>query len=566
MMASFHWLRPWWLLALLPLFTFWWWRMQSNSQASDWQRVCDAHLLPFLLRNESTNPPARLSWRVILTATLAIVALAGPVWQRLPQPVYQKQTALVLILDLSLSMEAADLKPSRLNRARLKITDLLKRRREGTTALITYAGEPFVVTPLTSDVETITAHLQAMTTEIMPAQGSRPDLAIALAEKLFEQAGLSEGEALLITDGDIPPATLDAARRFQSLGRRLSVLAVGTLEGSPIQNKQGGFLQDAGGGIVISRLDEAPLQELVRIGGGVYARMQTDESDLDTLFAAKTTQHLAESAKKTEMTADVWQEEGPWLLLLVLPLAATGFRRGVLVWLLSLGFAQSALALDWDGLWQRPDQRAAEKLASGDPNGAASTFNDPAWKAAALYRAGRFEESIQALESVDSADGWYNKGNALARMNRLQESVQAYDEALKRNPQHADARFNQELVKKQLTEQKPPPNQQDKDKEDKDSSKESEKGQEQKSSESQSKEQDQPEPKQSETEKEKENQSDENKEKEAMTQTEKTEKESQLADEQWLRRIPDDPGGLLRRKFLYQYQRQRQTTQEANPW
>ncbi|MEO5334203.1 MAG: VWA domain-containing protein [Magnetococcus sp. YQC-5] len=590
MMDAFHWLRPWWLLALLVLIPWVWLRLRSHPGMSDWHRVCDPHLLPHLLQRSDANPVKRISYRLILVATLGILALAGPVWQRLPQPVFQKQTALVLILDLSLSMDASDIKPSRLDRARLKIADLLKRRREGTTALTTFAGEAFVVTPLTSDSETISAHLQALSTDIMPALGSRPDLGIDMADKLLQQAGISNGTALLITDGEVTATTQERARQFHKQGRRLHVLGVGTPEGAPIPIKQGGFLKDAQGGIVIPRLEEAPLQQLAQAGGGIYARMQVNDQDLDLLLAQDTIQELQNTTKETNLTADIWHEEGPWLLLLALPLAAMGFRRGVLVFLVSVISIKPAAALDWDSLWKRRDQQAAERLAAGDPIGAATRFTDPAWKATAQYRAGQFEESLQTLDALDSADAWYNKGNALARLNRMEESVQAYAEALKRNPEHADARYNQELVKKQL--KPPPPSQskpddkksQDKEQEDKKQpSNDPEKGQDQEKKEQPKEEQakegqakeEQAKEEQAKEQQAKEEQAKEEQAKKDQPQEKQTiqkeqlddeKKESQLAEEQWLRRIPDDPGGLLRRKFLYQYQRQGQTRQETNPW
>ncbi|MEO5347282.1 MAG: VWA domain-containing protein [Magnetococcus sp. YQC-9] len=463
MIEAFHWLRPEWLLALLGLIPLGWWLgRRAKWTHSDWHKVCDPHLMPRLFGSKGSHTPARhvagRTWHlVILVAAVVILALAGPAWRKLPQPLYQKQSALVLLLDLSLSMDATDVAPSRLERAKLKITDLLKRRREGGTALIAYAGEPFVVAPLTTDVETIRAQLTALTSDIMPLLGSRPDLGIALAERLLVQSGVARGGVLLITDGDFPPESIEKARELTRSGRTLSVLAVGTAEGAPIRLKKGGFLQDAQGAIVIPRLAETPLQRLAQEGNGRYARLTIDDADLERLLAETLPDRFDPGLQREGGVgqADLWHEEGPWLLLGILPVVALGFRRGVLGVMMALAMLpHETYALDWETAWRRADQQALEQFQAGNPQSAAEGFADPAWRGAALYRAGRFEEASELFMRVESADGSYNRGNALARLERYAEALQAYDEALKRDPNHTDARYNRDLVQQQIEKSK----------------------------------------------------------------------------------------------------------------
>ncbi|GAB0056674.1 hypothetical protein SIID45300_00982 [Candidatus Magnetaquicoccaceae bacterium FCR-1] len=609
MIESFHWLRPAWLIALLALLPFVWLVARTNrsDRTSDWEKVCDPHLLPRLLTTPAVTRTARGLPRLLLVAALlAILALAGPAWRKLPQPLFQKQDALVVALDLSLSMDAGDLAPSRLERARLKIADLLKRRREGSTALIAYAGDAFLVSPLTTDTETIRAQLPALTTEIMPLLGSRPELALHLAGKLLQQSGVARGEILLITDGDLSGATLEQTRKLTDAGRRLSVLAVGTPEGAPIRLKRGGFLQDSQGGIVVPRLEEPPLRELARLGKGRFTRLTADDADLDQLLADETTDETdpAHAGSGVGM-ADLWHEEGPWLLLLALPLAALGFRRGVLgVACGMLLWPATGEAIDWESLWKRPDQQGMERLQAGEPSEAAQRFVDPAWKGSALYRAGRFEEAERAFQAQSGAEGWYNRGNALARQERHEEAINAYEEAMKRDPNHADARHNLDLVRKVLDKKKQDPSEKNAPNGDQ---KEPGKTDEQPGAEQTTKEASQSRPEPGETRKGEPEQAaddpkgrEEKKEKEGQESAEPREAETReqartgqpsqgkedpsdptmaasdarpndadearQADEQWLRRIPDDPGGLLRRKFLYQYQRQGQSRPEGHPW
>ncbi|MBF0339715.1 MAG: VWA domain-containing protein [Magnetococcales bacterium] len=604
-MSAFHWLRPGWLLALLLLIPLWWWlrgRLESG-QGNDWSAACDPHLLRRLLRQTATTATGRHGPHlVILAAALTMLAMAGPAWQKLPQPVFQRQSAWVVVLDLSRSMDATDIQPSRLERARLKIADLIKRRREGSTALIVFAGEAFAVTPLTTDGETILAQLHELTTEIMPMQGSRPDLGLAMAERMLAQAGLTSGTVLLITDGELAPATLEKTRHLRQKGHRLSVLAAGTESGAPVRIKGGGFLQDSQGAIVMPRLNEAPLRELTREGAGQYARLSNDDADLDQLLAEDELDRLHEQPTRTSQSADLWHEEGPWLLLPVILLVLPAFRRGVLMF----GLLLTPLAAQADSLsspWQRPDQAAHEKFLADDFQSAAEGFTDPAWKGAALYKSGRFAEALQALEPLDSADAWYNKGNALARLNRLDEAISAYDQALQRDPKHEDARHNRELVKKQQPP-KPPESrpQEQKQEEGSKDPKDSEQKDDQDGPTGKNPEKGAEEPKNGAREsKPGEEKGDSQAQKDPLTELSKDKEESssppqppqpdptqgnppqptdresprvadqemneaQQADEQWLRRIPDDPGGLLRRKFLYQYQRQGQSRREANPW
>ena len=180
-LADFHFIRPFWLLALLPTLGLWIWLRRRKLSQGVWHTVCDAELLPYLLQDShAKQSQGRLALGACLTF-LAIVALAGPTWQRIPMPVFRNASAWVIVLDLSASMDAEDIKPNRLTLARYKIADILKQRKDGQTALIVYAGDAFTVTPLTDDTETIANQLSALNTDIMPEAGSNSAQALAKA-------------------------------------------------------------------------------------------------------------------------------------------------------------------------------------------------------------------------------------------------------------------------------------------------------------------------------------------------------------------------------------------------
>ena len=612
-MNAFHLLRPEWLLALIPLMLLLWQLQSRRRRSGNLDAVCDPRLLPYLLIGARDKPGFNHNLLIAIGGLLAITALAGPSWNKVEQPLYRQQSSLVILLDLSSSMNSTDIEPSRLTIARFKLRDILKRRSEGQTALIAYAAQPFVVTPLTDDTATIGSMVGSLTTEIMPSQGSRPDLALQLGVKLLRQSGAGEGDLLLLTDG-IGERALREALSSQPPQYRINALGIGTAEGSPIPLAEGGFVQNSSGSIVIDRLDEQRLIELTREGGGMYGRLTPDDRDIDYLLTAMATDHADENSAETNLSSDIWQEEGPWLLLPLLALAALAFRRGYLVLvLLMVPIPQPVHAIGWSDLWLRSDQQAARTLEAGDPEQAARLFQDNRWRSAAHYRAGEYQQSLEALHNIDDADSNYNRGNALARLGRLQEAIEAYQKSLSLKPGDEDTEYNLELVKKLMEQQQQESQSSEQNQQAQNSENEA---QQQAGDGSQQMEQhnsnaqasgepqqqmqpernrsdeatmhsqreentteDRSESSSSETDEEKEQQSessgseaDEEKKQQHRSQTaavdqlDDTERAQEESTRQWLRRIPDDPGGLLKRKFRYQYQQQYQGRSENQPW
>ncbi|MBF0460736.1 MAG: VWA domain-containing protein [Magnetococcales bacterium] len=598
-MMAWHLLRPEWLLALLPLSVLVWRMTKPGLEQSSWSRVCDPHLLPHILHHPRQGVAHWAPWWVAGVGSLLILAMAGPVWHRQPQPVFHTQSAMVLLLDLSRSMDATDLKPSRLVRAKHKLVDLLRRRREGQTAFLVFAGEAFVVTPLTHDTATIMAQLASLDTALMPVQGSRPDRAVHKAIELLHQGGVVHGHIVLMTDewtGDDQMAS-----RVVKAGHMLTILGVGTPAGAPIPLVDGGFLNDAHGAIVMAKLDEPRLQQLALLGGGRYQTIRTDDQDVDALLALQQAPALTAGIEKTEFMSDNWQEEGPWLVLVVLPLIALVFRRGILVVLWGLCWLPGPVqAVDWETLWQRPDQRAMQQWEAGNVPAAAHLFTDPAWRGAAHYRAGEYEQAVADWQASHATEDLYNKGTALAHLGRLPEAAQAFTEVLQHQPDHADARYNLDQVQKAMNApNQPAANQSPPDQQKQSGAKQAATpGDGQKGTPEQAQKQaqspGQPPP-------ESHHAADKSPAKPSPNQanppqtandkpvpeanqppaTPKTEgpqtplaqeeqsKESQVATEQWLRRVPDDPGGLLRRKFRYQYQHEgapEKTEEDKQRW
>lgn len=633
LISQFHFLRPWWLIALAPvvIISLLLWYQKHNAR--QWQQMVAPELLQYLLDGQTTRIKPWQLIALLIAWIISCLALAGPSWEKRPVAVEKNQQALVLMLDLSPSMMSEDIKPSRLVRARLKIADLLRMRKDGQTALLVYAGDVHVVTPLTDDTETINNIIPALHPNIMPAQGSNTEEAVNRAIKLLKDANITQGDLLLITDGVDADARSNVVEIMSRENQyRLSILGVGGSAPTPIPGGKGGFVRDSNRNIVTTQLDAGDLQNLANQTRGRYRTMANTASDIDYLMDLPAPQK--EETQRVDRNFDSWYDRGHWLVLLILPIALYCFRRGVLLCLFIIpliGLTPSkSYAFGWDDLWKNKNQQAYEKLQENQATEAAQQFDTPDWKASAQYRAGDYAEAAKNFSQSNTADAHYNRGNALAKGSKLPEAIKAYDEALKLNPELEDAKKNRKLVEDLIKEQKEQQNQnqdqdkQDQDKQDqeKDGDKKQDQGnndqqndqnkdqqqdkndqqkqqdqnnqqnqdqqqsdnqqndsQDQKSQQDKQQEDQQDQQQPSEDQDKQQEKSEEQKAAEAA-QREKEEQEAaeekmqqmragepkddnltdeeRQAMEQWLRRVPDDPGGLLRNKFNYEHYKRNQ--------
>ncbi len=627
---DFHFLRPWWLLAL-PLGLLLLARLKRREPGKNqWHKVCDPHLLEHLLVGEAKTAQKRIFSGLLLMLTLTVLALAGPAWERLPQPLFRAASGRVIVLDLSLSMLSPDIAPSRLSRARFKAIDLIKAGIAIEQGLVVFAGDSFIVTPLTDDHATLLNLLPGLDSNTVPVQGSRADRGLEKAGELLKRAGINQGQIILLAD-DADQQTIAAAAKLKTAGYKVDVIGVGTKVGAPIALADGSYLKDNQGQIVVPIPDFDKLREVAASGGGRYFKIDAPDNSFKSLH--QPTALFPENKSKSELTGDQWLDRGPWLLVPLLCLAAICFRKGWLLIILLAFFvnADNAAAQNWDklwqGLWQRPTQQAAKAFAKKDFNGAAGLTQDPDWQAVANYRAGNFKEAASALESLNTAQAHYNRGNALAHAEKLEKALEAYDQALQTDPTLKDAQFNRDLVEKllqqqQKNEQQQQDNSQDsdseKDKQEKknqenqnseqnsdsnepqkseqaqDSSAQKDQGENQQNPQNEQNQEQQPqnnqaqnqEPQEAEKNPEAEVEKPENSPEKEMQGAEKSDPKEeeqkppegiatgeendeepmdakQQALEQWLRRVPDDPQGLLQKKFLYQY-RDRQDRSRGN--
>ncbi|WP_019342733.1 VWA domain-containing protein [Stutzerimonas stutzeri] len=570
-----HLLRPFWVMVLpLPIWLLWqlWHRQRQTGR---WQR-----LLPYafhsalLTRGKLRN--SKLPWILLGSAwLLGCIALLGPSWQQVEQPSLSRADPLVILLETTPAMLATDVRPSRLEQAKRKILDLLQTRQDAQTAVVVFAGSAHTLVPLSNDLVTTQNLLDVLKPELMPESGHRADLAVARGIDLLQQGANGRGRLLLIGSSLSEQERESIELLLEDSEQPLLLLGIGTEQGAPIAQEDGSFLKDDKGAIVIPRLDDNAMRRFASRIGGRYQQARVDDADLRNLGLLERNGKLVAQDETTRL--DTWQDQGYWLLLPLLLLAACAGRRGWLFCLpLFLFIPQPASALSFDDLWLRPDQQGMRLLDSSRPDEAATRFKDHRWQGYARYQAGDFAGAAEQFSNGDSAADHYNRGNALARNDELQAAIEAYEQALELDPgldvaQRNKAAVEEALRQRQAQDQaqldKPTPQEPTADTEPRKQPRGSKAPATSPASAGQATEQS-PSEHASEASSETLN--------EAAPKSESAESEPAATDEQlaqaqdvpidpeqdqamnqWLRKIPDNPGELLRRKFLYE-QRKRQ--------
>ncbi|WP_196137825.1 VWA domain-containing protein [Aliikangiella sp. G2MR2-5] len=613
-LEHFHFIRPLLLLLIPAVFLIVYFLKQKASAQSAWKSVISPHLLKFLTVSAQNGHAQKLNSGLLLTLiTILVIAVSGPSFRQKPVPVFNSENAQVVLLDLSLSMDATDIKPSRLERAKFKLIDLLKRTDEGSIGLVIYAGDGFVISPLTSDANTIANMVPTLSTAIMPVLGSRPDKGIEKAIDLLKNGRHSNGQIIWLTDGVDEEYVDPIVDSVEQSGYQLSILAIGTEQGAPIPlpNKNG-FLKDGSGGIVVPKLEVEYLLDIVEPLDASFVKMTADQSDIDYLESQIDWQAEKDNpADEQEQKISKWIDDGYWLIWAVLLLFTFKLLRnsgqamlGICLVLLTSGLLPSSnsyaaesppgssnsdatgvettsenqseppaspslteqLSQGWKDFWYTDNQQAVSAFREGDYSTAAQKFENEQWRATSEFRQGRFESAAQQFSSGKSDKALYNQATALAKANKLEESLKTYEELLKNNPEHEDGLYNKKIVEDLLKQQQEnKEQQQDKEQQEKDQ-KDSEQQGEQDKQNQQEKESEQEKEQQNQQQQEQNQQKQEQKEQAEMQEDDREKSEKDQALEHWLQKIPDDPGGLLRRKMYREYQRRGRKQKEEKLW
>jgi len=585
-LSQFHFIRPWWLLAaaaFAAVIFLWWYSKRSNNA---WRKIVDQHLLSFLLSKQSAQQKMPLK-SACVAGLLATLALAGPTISKLPQPAIEKAQARIILLDLSFSMFAEDIKPSRIQRSIHKALDILDKTGEGSIGLVVYAGDAFTISPLTSDSNTVKSLVPSVSPAIMPVLGSDPGKGFLHTLQLLENTQVNRGHIIWITDGIDASDVERIELILNGTQHKVSILAVGTQEGAPIplpNNK--GFLKEDDGSIVVPQLSIELIQQLSSNINARFTTLTADDSDINYLLTEDIFSNNNDYTELLEQQGfDIWQDLGPYLLLFLLPFVLLAFRRGLIFCLplLLMLPAENSHAFSWQDLWKNGNQQGQEAYQQQNYDQAAAKFSDPIWKGSALYKKGDFEKAISAFEQEDSSEASYNIGNAHAKLGNFEHAIEAYNEAIKKNPEHQDAIHNKKLIEDLLKQQQnqqqkgESSNQENQQQEQQNQQQDQQQSQqqsgEQQQSEQQQQSQQQEDQQESQSQEPSQEQSQEQSEKQAEEKEqgegeEKEQKTAQASEEQsdedkefeqtltqWLRKVPDDPARLLREKMRYEYQK-----------
>lgn len=564
-----YWFRPWWLL-LLPLLGWLLWQLwHRQKRAGRWQMILPPAFHSALLSG-GNGRDSKLPWVALGVAwLLTILALLGPSWERVEQTSQKPADPLVVILELTPEMLATDVTPNRLEQARRKLFDLLQNRSDAQTAIVVYAGSAHTLVPLSDDLSTSRNLLDALKPSLMPQAGHRADLAVTKALTLLNQGALGDGRILLIGSSlnDLEREGIQQALDGKST--QFLMLGVGTAEGAPITQEDGSFLKDDQGAILVPHLDEPSLKAFVNSVDGRYRHVRLDVADLRGLGLLDGPRHVRNDGQTLRL--DTWADQGYWLLLPLLLLAACAGRRGWLfcVPLLFL-LPQPSYAFDFEDLWLRPDQQGLHLLKKKRPADAAQHFEDHQWQGVALYEAGDYSGAAQRFAEGNDARAHYNRGNALAKSGELDAAVDAYEQALELQPDLRPALTNKALVESLLKqknatppatpektedEQNPAPPQEPLPGAATQPSDSGEPKADAEATETESEQAGTTPPKPGSNEVPGSELGDEQSTTPPLRATSAAlEGEQREALEQWLRKIPDDPGELLRRKFWYEQQ------------
>ncbi|MCF7352668.1 VWA domain-containing protein [Vibrio sp. CK2-1] len=465
-MSDFQLLNPTWLYAIIPavLLSVWLYRKPKTTS------LIANHLSQQLGLDQTKTHSSVVG--VLLTAWLiAIVALAGPSFQKQQVPSFGVNNARVIVMDMTLSMYATDLAPNRLTQARYKVMDLLPALKEGTTGLVAYSADGYMISPLTHDANTLKNLIPNLSPDIMPTHGSNAGAGVKKAIDMLTQAGHQQGDIILVADGLSSAASDNIATQLKGTNWNLSVMSVGTAQGAPIRLPSGDMFTH-NGVTVVAKADLNALQSLAQTGHGVYTALRTDDVDIQTLAQALNHVELKTNKQnKGSPELEVHINNGFWLLPILLIFALGAFRRGgifSLALLVSLPLLQPQDAFaaqetqpkttpesgfELSSVFKTPDQQGYQSYQAKDYAKAATQFESRAWQGTSQYQAGNYQAAIQSLQGLKDEDSRYNLANAQAQAGQLEQAKQGYEDILKTNPNHADAKKNLEIVNKALQQQ-----------------------------------------------------------------------------------------------------------------
>jgi len=454
--TALEFMRPYWLLGIVVVLIVSLWQLQRNKSKKT--NIIASHLSEHLVTLPETTKSSR--WILNTLLIIACIALSGPSIRSIKLPVYEIQKAQVIAFDLSFSMYATDIKPNRLSQAKYKAIDLLKQWTEGDKALIAYAGDAFAITPLTSDSNSIINHVPNLSPLLMPARGSRPDLALQKSIELLKNAGYQQGHIVFITDG-FDSDSLDKMKdMIEGTDWMVSVLAVATPNGAPIKLPDNSLLKDAADNIIIPKLETNMLYPITSINNGLYLNIDAQGKDVQLLTQHYDNKSESKEKQQTQEKTEDKQliDDGYWLSFLLLPLFLLFFRKGVFYALLLTATLPLTTPKVEASIWKNDQQNAYQAFQQGQYEEAVEHFESPEWKGAALFKDKQYKQAEavytdQYNANPNNKQALYNLGNSQAMQQNYQQALDSFNKALAIDPDFKEAQANKKAVEDLLKQQ-----------------------------------------------------------------------------------------------------------------
>jgi len=567
-LKDFHFTHPLWLLGLLIIpaifvLFFLFYRKEINSHQLE--KFIDRHLLSALIIQQNHKKSSSLKTLILWSCAWAFLtfALAGPRWNYREIETFSRDQSLVILLDLSESMNAADIKPSRLVRAKQKIEDFINLASGVKMGLIAFAADPHMIAPVTDDKEMIRHLLPSLETDLVYVQGSKLSVALNMAASMLEAEPGSNKALLVISDGGFEDAgAITLAKKLSDEGLIIHAMGVGTLEGAPLKDANGNVIK-RNGFPILSKLEQDKLKSLSQAGKGYY--LEAHYSSLDENLVLQDLEKRSDLAVNLGSKNKLWDERFYLFLAPALLIVLFWFRRGYVFSILPIFLLPFA---SLGASFKNHAELGKEAFDLEDYETAISRFQDPYRKGVAYYKAGKFaeaEEMFKASKREEVAlNAAYNLGNSLAQQQKFQEAIIAYEDVLEKWPECTKAKENLELIKSIMQSQE------SSDSEKGDAKKE---GEQNKSERSETGESDQEEKEQSNPLQKGEQPKDKQQKDVAKPSDEKQEEQEQRQlvsqEEQdadlWLNRLSNDPKTFLKNKF-YIESKKNAATRGVDPW
>lgn len=459
-LTAFHFLRPLWLLLLIPavLLPFAW--LRRNDVRARWRAIIAPALLEHLIVGEKAQRGVRPVHTLAALIALGAVAAAGPTWQEERPPFDQDKAPLVVVLELARSMDASDVAPTRIERAKQKVLDLAAARKGARTGLVVFASSAHLVVPPTEDPAMLELYVPALAPELMPRDGRNAAAGLAIAEQMLQKEQAA-GTIVFVSDGFDESGTDAFLRIAKQTKHQLLWLAVGTENGGPVRDAKGDIAIDDAGHPIMGAFDAAAIRRITQAASIPLASVRADDDDIE--WVQRRAQVYLEAAQESKIVPR-WKESGYWLVLPILLIALYSFRRGWTVkWLPILLMTSAALfaprhaqaaSFEWLDLFATHDQQGRWNFDHGNYAQAAARFDDPMWKGRAQYLAGDYAGALETFSRIDSAQADFYIGNSLAHMKDYAGALKAYDSAIAKRAGFAEALANRDLVAK-LSKDKP---------------------------------------------------------------------------------------------------------------